>query len=107
MIHVRAKAPTRIDLAGGTLDLWPIHHLLDHKATVNVGITLDAAVDVTSSKDGRFHFASLDQSTSFAGDFKAAIRCSELPLIGLLVKALWRADLPELKIVTSAKSPSG
>jgi D-glycero-alpha-D-manno-heptose-7-phosphate kinase len=107
MISVTARAPTRIDLAGGTIDLWPIHHLLDHKATVNVGVTLDAQVEVRESNDRLFHFNSQDQGAMFSGDFAAATACNELPLIGLLLKALWRADLPRLTIVTSAKSPAG
>jgi D-glycero-alpha-D-manno-heptose-7-phosphate kinase len=107
MISVTARAPTRVDLAGGTLDLWPIHHLLDHKATVNVGVTLDARVEVAESNDGRFHFNSQDQNAVFSGEFAAATASRELPLIGLLLQALWRPDLPRLTIVTSAKSPAG
>lgn len=107
MIHVRAKAPTRIDLAGGTLDLWPIHQLLDQKATVNVGITLEAEVEITEAKDGHFHFESKDQGSSATGDFATVCATRELPLIGMLLKALWHAELPPLKITTSAKSPAG
>lgn len=107
MVHVRAKAPTRIDLAGGTLDLWPIHHLLDRKATVNVGVTLDAEVDLSTTADGRFRLESRDQSASFTGDWQATCATRELPLVGLLISALWRPDLPALKIITTAKSPAG
>ena len=107
MLKVSARAPTRIDLAGGTLDLWPIHHLLDKKATVNVGITLDAQVELTGSRDARFRLHSQDQDLRFEGSFEEACATKDLPLIGLLLKALWRADLPALTIVTAAKSPAG
>ncbi len=107
MIRVRAKTPTRIDLAGGTLDLWPIHHLLDHKATINVGVTLDAQVEITESTDAHFHFSSQDQGIVFSGTFAAACLTRELPLIGLLLKAFWTESLPKLTITTSAKSPAG
>ncbi|MGH9460339.1 MAG: hypothetical protein ACRD1X_03925 [Vicinamibacteria bacterium] len=40
MIHTRA--PTRIDLAGGTLDIWPIYLLLGEAVTINVAIDLYA-----------------------------------------------------------------
>jgi D-glycero-alpha-D-manno-heptose-7-phosphate kinase len=106
-IKIVSKAPTRIDIAGGTLDLWPIHHLLDYKATVNVGITLEAQVDITASKDKFFHFTSQDQGSVFSGEFHKACISRELPLIGLLLKALWHEDLPPLTIVTAAKSPAG
>jgi D-glycero-alpha-D-manno-heptose-7-phosphate kinase len=36
------RAPTRIDLAGGTLDIWPIYLLLREAATINVAIDLYA-----------------------------------------------------------------
>lgn len=107
MIKVTARAPTRIDLAGGTLDLWPIHHLLDHKATVNVGITLEAEVEITLSSDRQFHFKSADQGTAFSGDFRQACTSRDLPLIGLLTQALWDESLPAITIKTSAKSPAG
>ncbi len=107
MIKVTAKAPTRIDLAGGTLDLWPLQHLLDHKMTVNVAVTLDAQVEVCQSNDDKFHLVSQDQSKSFSGRFEETCQSRELPLLGLLLKAIWSEGLPPLTITTSAKSPAG
>lgn len=106
-IHVTARAPTRIDLAGGTVDLWPIHHLLDSKATVNVGVTLDARTDVRTSDDGAFHFESTDQKARVRGDFDTAAKSTELPLLGLLLGAIWRRDLPPIVVTTAARSPAG
>lgn len=42
LARCRSRAPTRIDLAGGTLDIWPIYLLLERAATVNVAIDLYA-----------------------------------------------------------------
>jgi D-glycero-alpha-D-manno-heptose-7-phosphate kinase len=107
MIQVEAKAPTRIDLAGGTLDLWPIHHLLDHKATINAAVTLYAQVTVQSSNDGLYHFSSQDQELSFSGDYSAACDSHSLPLFGLLLKGLWQESFEPVSIKTAAKSPAG
>jgi len=107
MLKLTAKAPTRIDLAGGTIDLWPIHQILDQKATVNFGITLDAQVDLTEAAGGQFHLESQDLGVKFSGDLAAARTNTKIPLIGLLLGAIWRKDLPALTIVTSAKSPAG
>lgn len=41
---VEARAPTRIDLAGGSLDLYPLYLLLDGALTVNLAISLHASV---------------------------------------------------------------
>jgi D-glycero-alpha-D-manno-heptose-7-phosphate kinase len=44
--RVEARAPTRIDLAGGTVDLWPLYLLLDRPLTVNAAIDLEATAIV-------------------------------------------------------------
>lgn len=104
---VTAEAPTRVDIAGGTLDLWPIHFLLPNAATVNVAVTLSAAVEVSPSADRMFHFRSEDQNAEFSGDFAKACVSNNLPLIGRILQSVWRADLPPLQITTRAKSPAG
>src|SRR5580765_4421305 len=37
-LTIEAIAPARIDLAGGTLDLWPLHVLHPGSVTVNLAI---------------------------------------------------------------------
>ncbi len=50
---IRASAPTRIDLAGGTIDIWPLCLSLDRPAvTVNLAIDLRAEATVTETDDG-------------------------------------------------------
>ncbi len=43
---VTFSAPTRIDLAGGTLDIWPVGLLVPRAATVNAAISLRARATV-------------------------------------------------------------
>ncbi len=107
MVRVRAQTPTRIDLAGGTLDIWPIPHILDQKATVNVGVTLMATAEITSRNDDLFVLESLDQEVQVSGDFSKITGGADLPLLGLLLAALWRKELPGVHIKTSAESPAG
>lgn len=57
---VRAHAPTRIDLAGGTVDLWPLYLLIDEAATVNVAIDLYTEVGIDYSTDDRWHVRERD-----------------------------------------------
>jgi hypothetical protein len=47
-----ASAPARIDLAGGTLDLWPIHVLHPGSVTVNLAIDLRARARVRGGSSG-------------------------------------------------------
>ena len=105
--HIRASAPTRIDLAGGTIDLWPIHQLLDQKATVNCAVSLPAQVDITPSADSLFTLHSVDQKIEVRGTFEECIATSKLPLLGLFLRVWWSKELPPLHIRTEAKSPAG
>jgi D-glycero-alpha-D-manno-heptose-7-phosphate kinase len=41
-----AKAPTRIDLSGGTVDIWPIYLFLNRATTINLAIDLYAETDL-------------------------------------------------------------
>ena len=59
---IHASAPTRIDLAGGTLDIWPLCHLLDRPAiTVNLAIDLRAHVWIEEREDRRLEIVSEDR----------------------------------------------
>jgi len=59
---ISASAPTRIDLAGGTLDIWPLCHLLGRPATtVNLAIDLRAHVSVEERGDGTLEIVSEDK----------------------------------------------
>src|SRR5262249_53448009 len=57
---IRTSAPTRIDLAGGTIDIWPLYLSHDGACTVNAAISLRAHVDVEPRTDGRVELRSID-----------------------------------------------
>ncbi|MFN9067897.1 MAG: galactokinase, partial [Bdellovibrionales bacterium] len=40
MKKIEIKSPTRVDLAGGTLDLWPLYQFIGGAKTVNVAIDI-------------------------------------------------------------------
>jgi len=59
---IRASAPTRIDLAGGTIDIWPLCLSLERPAvTVNLAIDLRAEAEVTETDDGLLYVRSADR----------------------------------------------
>lgn len=45
---IHSRAPTRIDLAGGTIDIWPLYLFLKNPITLNLGIDLyaEATIDL-------------------------------------------------------------
>jgi D-glycero-alpha-D-manno-heptose-7-phosphate kinase len=58
---VSASAPSRIDLAGETLDIWPISVLVPRAVTVNLAIEARARVTITGRDDGLARVVSLDR----------------------------------------------
>ena len=106
-LRVSAKCPTRIDLAGGTLDMWPIHHMLPVKATINIAIDLFAEASITIAPEDKYKLHSYDQDISCEGSFAEITAQQRLPLLGLLIQAFWHPSLPALEITTTAKSPKG
>lgn len=49
MQKIEIKSPTRVDLAGGTLDLWPLYQFIGGATTVNVAIDIWTRVTLQES----------------------------------------------------------
>lgn len=107
MFSVIARAPTRMDIAGGTLDLWPLHHMIEHKCTVNIALNLMANVEIRPSNDLQYHLESVDQKRNIRDSFVNLRGESALPLHSMILTALWDEKLPPLHIRTRASSPKG
>ncbi len=57
---IKSSAPTRIDLAGGTLDIWPLNLFFGNAPTLNAAIDLYATVELIPRKDKRIVLRSHD-----------------------------------------------
>ncbi len=92
MRTIRSKAPTRIDLAGGTLDIWPLYLLLDNPVTINVAISLYAETELNefknseTSADAGIEFITDDQQASIFLKWSELDRYQPPPALELLVK---------------------
>lgn len=104
-VRITASAPTRIDLAGGTIDIWPLY-LFHHGAqTLNAAISLRAHVELTSRDDGKVEIISEDTGGHLAVESVAALRDDErLPLLGKLASAF---GVSNLTMRTRGESPAG
>ena len=101
-VTAHASAPTRVDLAGGTLDLWPLCHLLEAPAmTVNVALALRAEATVTARDDGIVEIRSVDLGQVVQCDVDR-LRHDRLGLATRLVEAL--APNRSLTVTPLAKS---
>ena len=47
-----------IDLAGGTLDIWPLYLFHEHAQTVNAAISLRAHAEIIERTDGKLRLES-------------------------------------------------
>jgi D-glycero-alpha-D-manno-heptose-7-phosphate kinase len=78
-MYVEAVAPSRIDLAGGTLDIYPLYLFEPGGITVNMGIDVGSRVRITPRADREIHLRSVD-----TGLEQSAANIDELELGGPL-----------------------
>ncbi|NUN05390.1 MAG: galactokinase [Bdellovibrio sp.] len=60
MQKIVVKSPTRVDLAGGTLDLWPLYLFINGASTVNVAISIYTTAELTPHEDASIVLESAD-----------------------------------------------
>lgn len=48
---IRVQSPTRVDLAGGTLDMWPLYTFTGGALTINVAIDIWTSAEISEIKD--------------------------------------------------------
>lgn len=104
-VHIHASAPTRIDLAGGTLDIWPLYLFHDGAQTLNVAISLRASCDLRSRDDRRLVIVSEDSGERLEVDHWSQLRDNhDLRLLGRLLH-YFQAE--GLDMTTRSDSPVG
>ncbi len=85
---IETSAPTRVDLAGGTIDIWPLYLFHPGAATVNFATSLRAHCRIETRDDGRIILESRDRKVAFETELAALedlIREERLELISKLV----------------------
>jgi D-glycero-alpha-D-manno-heptose-7-phosphate kinase len=85
---IEAIAPTRVDLAGGTIDIWPLYLFHPGASTVNFAVTLHARCRIEPRSDEQIILESRDRQVAFEtrlSDIEALAREERLELISKLV----------------------
>jgi D-glycero-alpha-D-manno-heptose-7-phosphate kinase len=81
-VSIRSSAPTRIDLAGGTLDIWPLYLFHEGAQTLNAAISLRAHAEIRPRTDGRLRLESVDTRTSIeVSGWEELRNATTLPLL--------------------------
>ena len=102
---IEASAPTRIDLAGGTLDIWPLYLFHDGAQTLNAAISLRAYCTIRPRTDGRISVTSDDSGVHIeAESWEDLLENHDVKLVGRLLRH-FRAR--GLDVHTRSDSPVG
>jgi D-glycero-alpha-D-manno-heptose-7-phosphate kinase len=99
---VRARSWCRVDLAGGTLDLWPLGLLHPDSCTVNVAIDLPVTVTLRRRREG--YELIQDGRRLAAASLEELARSEDGRLVGLVSGFL---ELPPCEIELASGSPRG
>lgn len=109
-MRIESKAPTRVDLAGGTLDIWPLYLFHPGAVTINAAITRYAScvIETHARGDRRIHLVSRDtrreeKFASFEGMVKA--KRYHLPLLAEIAKFF--APQGGFTLTTDSEAPAG
>ncbi len=107
-MRISAKAPCRVDLAGGTLDIWPLYLFHDNALTVNFAVDLYTTAVVETHESAEIVLRSSDQGLEERFANLAALRSTvkyRLPLLAWVV----RYFAPEVGFVlsTNSEAPAG
>ena len=103
---IQSSAPTRIDLAGGTLDLWPLHLFFDNPPTLNAAIDLYASVELTARRDKAIVIESRDLGRKARFRNLAALP-ERHPLVLLIKLVRFYQPKTGLHLVTDCQAPAG
>tara|TARA_B100001123_G_scaffold450946_1_gene625367 strand:+ start:2899 stop:3894 length:996 start_codon:yes stop_codon:yes gene_type:complete len=104
-VHIHSSAPTRIDLAGGTLDIWPLYLYHSNAQTLNAAITIRAVCEITDF-DGE-GIKVISEDTQFEREYSHWSDLNKFKTPELLREALCHFEPKHLKITTRSQSPVG
>ncbi|HYC59921.1 MAG TPA: hypothetical protein VEK79_10195 [Thermoanaerobaculia bacterium] len=105
MNKVIVRAPVRADLAGGTLDLWPLYLFHPGARTVNVAISYYAESEVCETGASGIEIHLTDQQ--YKQRYESLQEMAADPKAALLHRALEHFKLSGIRITTRTDAPRG
>lgn len=105
-MYVEAIAPARIDLAGGTLDIYPLYLFEETGITVNIGIDVSSRARITAREDEEIHLHSVDTDARLVVPNVAALPVEgPLDLVARVVR--FYAPKGGVNVETENRAPKG
>lgn len=105
---IETSAPTRVDLAGGTIDIPPLFLFHEGAATVNFAVDLLAKCRIETRSDDRIILKSIDRGVCFETSLDKISELKNEPRLELLSKLVYFFR-PEtgFEMVTESEAPAG
>ena len=105
---IESSAPTRVDLAGGTIDIPPLFLFHEGAATVNFAINLMARVKIETRDDDKIVLESIDRREKFETSLDKISDLATEPRLELISKLVYFFK-PEtgFTMTTESEAPAG
>src|SRR6266481_3944464 len=109
-MRIESKAPTRVDLAGGTLDIWPLYLFHPGAVTVNAAITRYASCRIETQALGDIRIRLISRDTRREENFASFPELVKgkrykLPLLAEIVKFFQPQG--GFTLTTDSEAPAG
>lgn len=102
---IKSRAPTRVDLAGSTLDIWPLYLFHERAQTINIAINLYATCAIEERADDAVRIESVDAGVVVEGSIRDMPDCSEIQLLSSIVQFFKPSK--GFNLVTESRAPLG
>jgi D-glycero-alpha-D-manno-heptose-7-phosphate kinase len=105
---IQAQSPCRVDLAGGTMDIWPLYLFHENAVTVNFAVDRYTSCKLTTRDDSQIVLRSADQNSeeTFSSiDALASAKRYKLPLLAHIVR-FFRPAMG-IELWTNSEAPHG
>src|SRR5436305_13543933 len=105
---ITSKAPCRVDMAGGTVDIWPLYLFHAGAVTVNFAVSRYASCTLRTRDDAKLVFQSRDLKVTESFESLDQLRAAKrykLPLLAQLVR--YFAPTMGIELDTDSEAPAG
>jgi D-glycero-alpha-D-manno-heptose-7-phosphate kinase len=107
-MHITAKSPCRVDLAGGTLDIWPLYLFHKDSVTVNFAVDRYTHCELKTRGDKKIVLRAADQKSEETFDSLeelTAARKFKLPLLAYVLR--YFRPQTGIEVDTTSEAPTG
>jgi D-glycero-alpha-D-manno-heptose-7-phosphate kinase len=105
---IEASAPTRVDLAGGTIDIWPLYLFHTGATTVNFSINLLARCRIETRNDDLIILESRDRKVTFELKLSQLESLAHEPRLELISKLVhFFKPTTGFHLIADCESPAG